>query len=52
MRSLFFLTMVTVMLLGIDAAEFNGRYLKAVWHELGRQSQNLQSRAERSVAFF
>jgi hypothetical protein len=32
MRSLFFLTMGAIMLLGIDAAEFNGHYRKAVWY--------------------
>ena len=52
MRSLFFLTMAMVMLLAIDAIEFNGHYRKAVWHELSRQSQTLQYGAERSVNIF
>jgi hypothetical protein len=52
MRSLFFLTMGAVMLLGIDAAEFNSHYRKAAWHELSRQGRMLQYKAERSVDFF
>ena len=52
MRSLFFLTMATLVFLAFDAAEYNGHYRKAVLHELGRQSQNLQYKAERSVSFF
>ena len=52
MRSLFFLTMAMVMLLAIDAVEFNGHYRKAVWHELNQQSRMLQYKAERSVDVF
>jgi hypothetical protein len=52
MRSLFFLTMGAIMLWGIDAAEFNSHYRKVVWHELTRQGQMLQYKAERSVDFF
>jgi hypothetical protein len=51
MGSLFFLTMGAVMLVGLDAAEFNGHYRKAVWHELSRQGRMLQYKAERSVDF-
>jgi hypothetical protein len=49
MRSLFLLTAVAVVLLAIDAAEFNGHYRKATWVELGYQGRLLQYRVERSL---
>jgi hypothetical protein len=47
MRSLFLLTVVTVVLLAFDAAEFSGQYRKAVWLEAGYQFRMLQYQAER-----
>jgi hypothetical protein len=47
MRSLFLLTMVTVVLLAIDAAQFSGQYRRAVWLEAGYQFRMLQYQAER-----
>jgi len=54
MRSLFLLTAVAVVLLAIDAAEFNGHYRKAVWHQVSFQGRILQYKMERSLdpAFF
>jgi hypothetical protein len=52
MRSLFLLTVVAVVLLAIDVAEFNGHYRKAVWHELSHQGRMLQYKAEHSVDVF
>ena len=49
MRSLFFLTMGAIMLLGIDAAEFNSHHCKAAWQELSRQGRMLQYKAERGA---
>jgi hypothetical protein len=49
MRSLFLLTVVAVVLLAIDAAEFSGQYRKAVWHEADYQFRMLQYKVERSL---
>jgi hypothetical protein len=47
MRTLFLLTVVTVLLLAVDAAEFDGHYRKAVWVGAGFQLRMLQYRVER-----
>jgi hypothetical protein len=52
MRSLFLLTVAAVVLLAIDAAEFNGHYRKAVLHQLNYQGRMLQYKAEHSVTVF
>jgi hypothetical protein len=52
MRSLFLLTVAGVVLLAIDAAEFNGHYRKVVLHQLNYQGRMLQYKAEHSVTVF
>jgi hypothetical protein len=52
MRSLFFLSVLTVVLLAIDAAKFHGHYRKAFWHEVDRQERILQYKADHAVNVF
>jgi hypothetical protein len=46
---LLLLSVLMVVALAIDAAEFGGQYRRAVWRETSRQYQMLQHKAARYV---
>jgi len=49
MRSLSFLIAAAIVLLAVDAAEFNGQYRKAVWHEMGYLGRMVQYKTQRAL---
>jgi hypothetical protein len=49
LRGLLLLSVLMIVALAIDAAEFGGQYRRAVWREAIRQGHTLQYKAARSV---